>query len=103
MSKDLSLDLKQILPKVKIFWSRVSKHMAFIITIGVLLVFLIVVWKINSLSKAEPSDAAEQVAESSVKVPKFDQKTINQIQSLENNSPAVHSLFDQARNNPFKE
>lgn len=103
MSKNLNFDLKAVAPLFKKYWAKVSKHMTFIIIICVLFVFLFVVWHINSLATAEPSDEAEQAALTSAKIHKIDQKAIDQIQSLENNSPAVHSLFDRARNNPFKE
>lgn len=103
MSKDLNFDLKEIVPKFKLLWVKFSKHLPFVIIIVVLFVFLFVVWRINSYSTAEPTDEAVNTAEMSTKVPKVDQKAISQIQSLENNSPSVHSLFNQARNNPFRE
>ncbi len=103
MSKNLNFDLKAVVPQIKKYWVKVSKHLVFIVIIGVLLVYLFVVWRINTLASIEPSDDAEQAALSSAKIHKIDQKAIDQIQSLENNSPAVHTLFDKARNNPFKE
>src|SRR5438045_1525670 len=102
MSKDLNFDLKAVMPQVKKYWAKVSKHLAFIAIIGVLLVYLFVVWHINALATAEPSDQDEQAAVTSAKIHKIDQKAINQIQALENNSPAVHTLLDKARSNPFK-
>jgi predicted negative regulator of RcsB-dependent stress response len=103
MSKDLNFDLKQVMPKIKSFWTKISKHLPFILIIAALFVFLFVVWRIKSYAIAEPSDEAVNTAEMSTKVPKIDQKAISQIQSLEDNSPEVHSLFNQARNNPFRE
>ncbi len=103
MNKDLNFDLKAILPKLKKLQQKLSKHLAFSVTLLVLLVYLLVVWHIRGLATAEPSTDAEEEALLSTTLPKIDQKAINQIQSLENNSPAVHSLFNQARNNPFNE
>jgi len=103
MSKDISFDLKTLTPKLKKIWQRFSKHLSFVVILLVLLVYLIVVWHIRGLATAEPTQEAEDEALLSTQIPKIDQKAISQIQSLENNSPAVHSLFNEARNNPFYE
>lgn len=103
MSKDINFDLKTILPKLKVFEKKSSKHFSFVVILVVLFVYLIVVWHIKALVTAEPTPEAEDEALVTTKVPKIDQKAINQIQSLENNSPAVKSLFNNARNNPFHE
>jgi hypothetical protein len=101
--KDLNFDLKVLLPRLKKLWQKLSKHLSFVVTMVVLLVYLIVVWHIRALATAEPSQEAQDEALISTKIPKIDQKAINQIQSLESNSPAVQSLFNEARNNPFHE
>lgn len=103
MSKDLNFDLKTLMPKLKQLWQKISKHLSFIVTLLVLLVYLYVVWHIRTIATAEPSQEAQDATLISTKVPKIDQAAISQIQSLEQNSPEVHSLFDKARNNPFHE
>ncbi|HSX17850.1 MAG TPA: hypothetical protein VLE51_00635 [Candidatus Saccharimonadales bacterium] len=103
MSKNLNFDLKTLLPKLKKMQQKLSKHFPFAVILGVLLVYLFVVWHIRTLATAEPSNAAQEEALLSTKVAKIDQKAIAQIQSLEQNSPEVHSLFNDARNNPFHE
>lgn len=103
MNKDLSFNFKTLLPRLKKAWLVVLRHLTFIVTVLVLLVYLSVVWHIKTLATAEPTPDEEDQALVSTKVPKIDQKAINQIQSLENSSPALHSLFNQARNNPFHE
>lgn len=104
MNKDVKLDFaKKLLPKFKKILQIFTKHLPFIPVIVALLIYLLVVWHIRSLATAEPSPEAEDEALISTRIPKIDQKAINQIQSLENNSPAVQSLFNEARNNPFHE
>lgn len=103
MSKNINFDFKELLPQLKKFQKKLSKHFSFILTIVVLMVYLFVVWHIKSLATVEPTPEAQDEALVTTKIPKIDQKAINQIQSLENNSPAVHSLFNEARNNPFHE
>jgi predicted PurR-regulated permease PerM len=97
------LDLKSIKPNalVSIILKRYGKHVGFAALIVVLLTYVFVVVKISSLSRAEP--APSQTVNSSNLVPHVNQQAIDRIQALENNSPQIHSLFEQARNNPFQE
>ncbi|HEY5549980.1 MAG TPA: hypothetical protein VIK37_02140 [Candidatus Saccharimonadales bacterium] len=101
--KNLNLDLKKILPKLKKLRQKLTAHLSFILIIMVLLVYMLVVWQIKGLVTAEPSTEDESLALTSTHIPKIDKKAIEQIQSLEENSPQVRSLFNEARQNPFHE
>jgi hypothetical protein len=57
---------------------------------------------INSLDNQQPSDQAVNSQVKAANVPRIDQAVVRQIQSLQDNSVSVQSLFDQARNNPFQ-
>jgi len=92
---------KDLVSKITGFVNRFKRHIAFAALLAVLLVYIIVVWQISQLSAAEPDPTAQ--ASTAQKIPKVDQKAINQIQSLEQNNTQVHTLLDQARNNPFQE
>ena len=100
--KNKDLNLSAIKTKFSAYVPIVSKHISFIAIIFILLVYIFTVFKICQLSNAEPSLEDQSSAEVT-SVPRVDQKAINQVQQLENNSPQVHSLFNQARNNPFNE
>jgi predicted PurR-regulated permease PerM len=93
-----SLNVQAIFSKVV---KRYSKHAVFGVILVVLLVYILVVFKINNLAKAEPSN--DQTTSAANLIPKVNQKAINQIQALEQSNTQVHSLFEQARNNPFSE
>lgn len=95
------IDIKQIKQKLSKLLKVISSHAAFIAVLLVLFSYIALVWQISNLSSAEPSPTAQ--AETSTKIPKIDQRAINQIQALEQNNTEVHSLFVQARNNPFQE
>lgn len=98
-NKDLKLpNFKELVSKL---YKKFGKHMVFAAVLLVLLVYIFVVFRISQLSNAEPT--AEQTSDTASLIPKVNQNAINQIQSLENNSPQVHTLFEQARNNPFQE
>jgi hypothetical protein len=101
MSKNISLKSFNLLPALKKFYSRYSRHAAFAGIIIILLIYVMVVFKIKGLASAEPSPDQETVVTGSI--PKIDGKAVQQIQSLEASNTEVHSLFEQARNNPFQE
>lgn len=95
-------NFQAIKARVTSYLPKLARHSSFIAVIFILAVYLLTVWRISQLSSAEPSDADQTSAEVT-SVPKVDQKAINQVLKLENNSPQVYSLFNAARNNPFGE
>ncbi len=97
------MNLNSFTPKAKKSFQKIVVHLPFIVIIVVLIVYLLVVLNIRSLSVAEPTAEDESAALANTKIPKIDPQAISQIQKLEKNSPAIHSLFDKARNNPFNE
>lgn len=101
MSKQISLQSMNFLPFIRKLYSRYNRHAAFAAIIFVLLIYVMVVVKINSLANADPTPDQETVVTTSI--PKIDGGAIKQIQSLESSNTQVHSLFEQARNNPFSE
>lgn len=60
-----------------------------------------VLYRINTLAAAEPSDSATSQAIS--KTPRIDEKVVVQLENLKDNSVSVQTLFDEARSNPFQE
>jgi len=103
MSKNINLDLKSIKPSLEKTLKRFSKHAAFVAVVTVLLVYMFLVWQISSLTSTEPSAEAESAALAETTIPRVNREAVEQIQSLEQNSTKIQSLFDQARNNPFQE
>lgn len=103
MNKGMNLNLKSLFSSAKKYLAVGIKHAPFAAIILVLVCFLFLVFKINQLASAEPSPESESTAAISTKIPKIDPSAVKQIEDLEQNSPEVHSLFNQARNNPFQE
>jgi hypothetical protein len=99
--KSPNIDIKALQAQAKKIIATATKHASFIAVMLVLAAYLLVVWKISGLASAEPSDVASQSASSSI--PKIDKNAVKQIQALEQNNTQVHSLFNQARTNPFQE
>ncbi len=103
MKQDIKLNLPALKAKLRRLTPLINKHGAFALILLVLLIYLFLVWRISSLASAEPDDVAVDTALTSSAVPKIDNKAIEQIQNLEQNSSQVQALFNQARNNPFQE
>lgn len=60
-----------------------------------------ILWRINVYSNAPPSQS-EKSAQATPQ-PHVDKETVQKLQSLQDNSVSVQSLFDDARQNPFQE
>lgn len=82
---------------------RVSRYRFVLFLIFVALIYGFVVLRINSLSNAQPTDDAVNSQVQAARIPHIDQSVVNQLQSLQDNSVSVKSLFNQARANPFHE
>lgn len=98
-----NIDIQTIVAKLKSLFAKFSGHIAFIFILVVLLSYLVVVWKVSTLATVEPTNEQETAALTESNIPKIDKKAVAQIESLEENNTEVHSLFEQARNNPFHE
>lgn len=86
------------------------KFMAFANTYRMFLFFLIVsalygfiVWRINVLVVATPTQTEVQTAQKENSTPRIKQSVVDKIMSLKDNSVRVQTLFEEARNNPFSE
>jgi len=103
MSRNANLNLANLKPQLKRVYKRFSRHLAFAVILLVLLTYVFMVWRISGLTAAEPSPEAESAAIAQTAIPKVDKKAVERILSLEESSAEIHSLFEEARNNPFQE
>jgi uncharacterized iron-regulated membrane protein len=97
------IDLKSLKPLAKKLFKKLRRHAVFGALMVVLLAYLFVVWRINSLASTEPAVEDQATALTQAHLPKVDKKAIAQIQALEKSNTQIQSLFNQARNNPFQE
>lgn len=98
-----NLDLKTIIQKLIPAWALAKRysHFLYFLLLAILVGYL--VWHINSLSSAEPSDEDITSKLKTVQRPNIDQKVLTQIQQLQDQNVDVQSLFQHARENPFSE
>lgn len=85
---------------VKNFLQR-YKTVLFVLII--LAVYGFLAFRIGSLTNADPSEAAYAEKVKEVKRTKIDQSAIDKIQQLKSENVQVQTLFEQARDNPFKD
>jgi uncharacterized iron-regulated membrane protein len=97
------IDLKSLKPLAKKLSKILRRHAVFGALMVVLLAYLFMVWRINSLASMDPSAEDQAAALTKAHLPKVDKKAIGQIQALEKSNTQVQSLFNNARNNPFQE
>ena len=61
-----------------------------------------ILFRISSLTNAQPSSSAVSGQVQAAQIPHIDKNVLNQLESLQNNSVNVQSLFNNARSNPFQ-
>lgn len=102
MSKQItSDDIKTSLRKAVRF---LNKYRGLIFFVILATIYGFIIWRINVLSTAPPTEADTKNAQASASAgPSIDEKTVQAINSLKDNSVRVQAIFDDARNNPFDE
>ena len=99
----MKINIKKILDKSEEILKKLKPYSWFIYIIIILSmgIFMIVQIKVNSTK--EPSDAAIEEKLKELKKPKIDPVIVEKIQQLEERNVEVKALFQQARDNPFKD
>jgi hypothetical protein len=98
-----NVNLKSLKVQVKKLAKVAKQHAVFGVIMAVLLTYLFMIWRINSLAGADISAEDQSAALSQAHLPKVDKKAIAQIQALEDSNTQIKSFFNNARNNPFQE
>lgn len=79
---------------------RRYSFMLFLVFVAVL--YGLVLFRINTLQAAQPSDSAVSEHVKAAQVPHIDEAVVKQLKSLQDNSVSVQVLFNDARSNPFQ-
>ncbi len=83
-------------------FSGVRRYGLAVFIVFISLLYGFVLFRINSLNSAQPSQDAIAAQVKAARVPHIDQAAIQQLQSLQDNSVSVQTLFNEARSNPFQ-
>lgn len=74
--------------------------LGFVLVVAVLYGFVLM--RINTLGSVEPMDDAVAEQVKAARVPHINETVVEQLESLEDNSVSVKTLFNEARSNPFQ-
>lgn len=99
----MNLEVKDIAAKIGPLLQGMKRYLAFVFVITVLLVYGLLVFRINMLSSQQPDEDAVTERLKTVQRPRIEQETLDKIQQLEDQNIQVQALFQQARDNPFVE
>ncbi|MDB5164862.1 MAG: hypothetical protein JWL89_488 [Candidatus Saccharibacteria bacterium] len=102
MIEDLKNNLKTGLGKLHGVTRQIRRYGVIIFLVFVMSLYGFIVFRIHNLSGAQPTADAINSQIQASHTPHIDQQVIKQLQSLQDNSVNVQTLFDQARNNPFQ-
>ncbi len=97
------LDLASLLVKTDpaVRKARRFSFVAFIVFVALLYGFVLL--RINTLDNVQPSDDSVSGQVQAAGIPRIDTTVVKQLQSLNDNSVNVQTLFNQARSNPFQQ
>ena len=96
-------DLGKITDKVLSLAKQLKRYLALIFVLLVALIYGFLMYQVSVLDTKEPTESDIAARSQTAKVPHIDPAVLTQLQSLQDNSVNVQSLFDQARSNPFQE
>ncbi len=103
MSNKAKFNAQDLSEKAAAVLRRISRYRFLLFLAFVAIIYGFVILRINSLSNAQPTDNAINSQVQAAQIPHIDQSVVDQLQSLQDNSVSVKSLFNQARANPFQE
>lgn len=101
--KNLNLNPKELIKQLTKLVNKSKKYLPIASILILLGIYGFLVMRISGSVQQEPSQDDITTQLSTIKRLKIDQTSINKIQQLEDQNIVVQSLFDTARNDPFKE
>ena len=96
-------DPRELFDKLSARLQVLKRYSFLIFLVFVATLYGFVVFRISSLDNAQPSSDAVSSQVKAAQIPHIDQAVVEQLQSLQDNSVSVKTLFNQARNNPFQQ
>lgn len=95
-------NIKDLAAKGMAVLKQVQRYSLVLFLVFVLLIYGFIFLRINSLSNVQPSNDAVSSQVKAARIPHIEQSVVKQLQSLQDNSVSVQTLFNQARSNPFQ-
>lgn len=96
-------DFKTLPARLSAVLKPIRRYHVLLFFLLLAVVYGVMLYRINTLSNAQPSGDAVAEQVKTTPQPHIDQSVVKQVETLQDNSVSVKSLFDQARSNPFQE
>jgi hypothetical protein len=99
----MKLDIKKILSlldPVILLFRKYKTMITFVVIVGI---FGFIFFRIGQFNSIEPTEQQIDEKLQDVQRPRIDKSVIEKLEKLENQNIQVQTLFQQARENPFKE
>lgn len=99
---DLNFNFKSIIPLLIRQLDRIKPYRYIVFFIFISLLYGFIILRISAYSTAEPTQASIDSQVNARSNLFIDEKVVEQLQTLQDNSVSVQTLFDEARSNPFE-
>lgn len=97
------LSLSTVTDKLHVILDKVSPYKVIAFVILMVALYGFIVFRINSLGSEVPTSDQVSAQNDPIRAAHVDPTVVKQLQSLQDHSVSVQTLFVQARNNPFQE
>ncbi|PID30336.1 hypothetical protein CSA80_02835 [Candidatus Saccharibacteria bacterium] len=98
-----SIDTQHINRQLHTVVIALQKHIAILFFLVVTILYGFLLWRINVLSSAPPSQKDLSSASQTSPAPRISKEVVRTLQGLEDNSVRIQAIFNQARQSPFQE
>lgn len=98
-----SIDAEKLTKQFHKLIVELRNHLTILFFLTLTAIYGFLVWRINVLSSAPPSQSDIATATQNVPKPKISEEVVRKLQGLQDNSVRVQSIFNEARQNPFQE
>ena len=96
-------DVKVLKTKATAVLAEFRRFSVFLFLGLVAVLYGFVLLRINILNSAQPTDVSVSNQVKAAQVPRIDQTTVKQLESLQSNNVNVQALFNEARSDPFQQ
>jgi hypothetical protein len=97
------MNIKALQSQLQLRWRSTLRLRILLFLILLVVLYGFIAWRISTLANVQPDEAAVSSKLKTTSTPHIDQSVVDKIKQLEDNSVNVQTLFDQARQNPFRE
>ena|SRR5687767_3747910 len=97
------MNVKTLQNQLQQRWRSTLRLRILLFLILLVVLYGFIAWRISTLTNVQPDETAVNSKLKMTSTPRIDQAVVDKIKRLEDNSVNVQTLFDQARQNPFRE